>query len=90
MAPPISAAAILSRKLESTNTITSITKPPFQSSGRYLGNITGTWLFSKCLESSAKPISRQNRLANTTHSCWKCRPSPDRPSPYLKPVKISL
>jgi hypothetical protein len=34
MAPPIMAAAMLSRKLESTKTITSIAKAPFQSSGR--------------------------------------------------------
>jgi hypothetical protein len=32
--PPISAAAMLSRKLDSTNTMTSSTKPPRQSSGR--------------------------------------------------------
>ena len=34
MVPPISAAAMLSRKDESTKTITSSMKPPFQSSGR--------------------------------------------------------
>ena len=45
--PPISAAAMLSRKLESTNTMIKRTKPPFQSSGRILGSTTGTWLFSK-------------------------------------------
>ena len=68
MAPPMSAAAMLSRKLEMTNTITSSTKPPFQSSGRNLGSTTGTWLFSKCRARMAKPVSRQNRLDRVTHS----------------------
>ncbi len=34
IAPPISAAAMLSRNADSTNTIASSTKQPFQSSGR--------------------------------------------------------
>ena len=46
-APPIIAAAMLSRKLDSTKTSTSSTKPPFQSSGRYLGRMAGTRLSSK-------------------------------------------
>jgi hypothetical protein len=69
MVPPIRAAAMLSRKLEITATMTSKTKPPFQSSGRNLGISSGTRLFSKCRERSAKPISRKNRLLRITHSC---------------------
>ena len=41
MVPPISAAAMLSRNEDSTNTITSSTKPPFQSSGRKLRQLGG-------------------------------------------------
>ena len=75
--PPINAAAMLSRKLDSTNTMTSSTNPPRQSSGRYSGNCRGTWLSSKCRDSSAKPISRPNRLSSTTHSSsrWPVRPA---------------
>ena len=90
MVPPISAAAMLSRKLESTKTMTSSTKPPFQSSGRKRGISSGTRLFSKWRESSAKPISRRNRLARITASCDMCSARPGRPAPYLKPVKPSL
>ena len=36
MVPPMSAAAMLSRNDDSTNTMTSSMKPPFQSSGRIL------------------------------------------------------
>jgi hypothetical protein len=34
MVPPMSAAAMLSRKLDNTKIMTSNTRPPFQSSGR--------------------------------------------------------
>ena len=47
IAPPINAPAILSRKLESTQTTTSSVKAPFQPSGRNFGSKTGIWLFSK-------------------------------------------
>mgnify|MGYP003693943631 CR=1 FL=1 len=47
--PPISAAAMLSRKLDRTNTMTSSTKPPFQSSGRKRGAASPVRdLSSKC------------------------------------------
>ena len=90
MAPPISAAAMLSRKLDSTNTITSSTKAPFQSSGRKAGMTSGSLLFSKWRESSAKPISSRNRLARITHSCCMCTRKAAEPGPILKPVKPSL
>jgi hypothetical protein len=90
MVPPISAAAMLSRKLDSTNTTTSRAKPPFQSSGRKAGISSGIWLFSKCRDSSAKPISSRNRFVRITHSCCMCSPRPARPRPNLKPVKTSL
>ena len=41
--PPMSAAAMLSRKDESTKIRTSSTNPPFQPSGRYRGITAGTW-----------------------------------------------
>ena len=66
--PPIIAAAMLSRKVDSTNTSSSITKPPFQSSGRKRGSSAGNWLSSKCLDSNAKPSSSPNRFATVTHS----------------------
>jgi hypothetical protein len=66
--PPIIAAAMLSRKLDSTKTRISITKPPFQSSGRKRGRIAGTLLSSKCFDSNAKPSSKPNRFAIVTHS----------------------
>ncbi len=90
MAPPMSAAAMLSRKLDSTKTITSMTNAPFQSSGRYFGRITGTWLFSKWRERSANPMSRPKRLASVTHSCPRCVAKPIRPGPNLNPEKRIL
>ena len=42
-----SAAAMLSRKPDNTKTIANSANPPFQSSGRYRGKTSGTWLFSK-------------------------------------------
>ena len=69
MVPPMSAAAMLSRNEDSTNTMTSRRKPPFQSSGRKCGRTSGTLLRSKWLESSAKPSSRPSRFVRITHSC---------------------
>ena len=80
MLPPIIAAAMLSRKLDSTKTSTSMTKPPFQSSGRKRGRIAGTRLSSKWRDSSAKPSSRPNRLATMTHS-WPQVPEQARRCP---------
>ena len=88
--PPISAAAMLSRKLDRTNTITSSAKPPFQSSGRNAGISSGIRLFSKWRDSSAKPISNRNRFARITHSCCMCRAKPAKPRPNLNPVNASL
>ena len=65
---PMMAAAMLSRNADSTNTSASSTKPPFQSSGRKRGIRCGTWLSSKCRDSSAKPTSSANRLVRITHS----------------------
>ena len=90
MVPPISAAAMLSRKLEITNTTTSSRKPPFQSSGRKAGISSGMRLFSKWRESSAKPINSRNRFERITASCCMCEARPESPVPYLKPVKASL
>ncbi len=90
MVPPISAAAMLSRKLEITATMTSNRKAPFQSSGRKRGISSGTRLFSKWRESSAKPISSRNRLERITASCDMCTARPGNPVPSLKPVKPSL
>ena len=64
-------------KLDSTKTITSSTNAPFQSSGRKRGRTSGTWLSSKCFDSSAKPSSRHSRLVRITHSCCMC---PTRPA----------
>ena len=64
--PPISAAAMLSRKLDSTNTIASSARPPFQPSGRKAGISSGMRLFSKCRDRIAKPISSRNRFARIT------------------------
>ena len=82
--PPISAAAMLSRKLDSTKIMTSRTNPPFQSSGRKRGRMAGTRLASKCLDSSAKPSSRPSRLASSTHSCARCATKPSMPAPSGK------
>ena len=65
---PIIAAAMLSRKPESTNTSASSARPPFQPSGSRRGIRCGTWLCSKCRDSSANPTSSANRLASSTHS----------------------
>ena len=65
-------------------------RPPFQSSGRKRGISSGTRLFSKCRDNSAKPISNKNRLARITHSCARWPARPCQPSPNLKPVKASL
>ena len=88
--PPMSAAAMLSRKDESTNTITSSRKPPFQSSGRIFGISTGRCESSKCFESSAKPMSSRKRFARITHSWTKWAPNPAMPAPWLKPVNRIL
>ena len=90
IAPPIGAAAMLSRKDDSTNTITSSTNAPFQSRGRNLGSSAGTLLSSKCFDSSAKPSSRHRRLARMTHSWGRWASRPAMPSPALNPVKASL
>ena len=84
IAPPIIAAAMLSRKLDSTNTSTSSTKQPFQSSGSQRGNTAGISVSSKCLASSAKPSNSSSRLVRITHSCNRCRPKPPKPAPVLK------
>ena len=77
---PMIAAAMLSRNEESTNTSASSTTPPFQSSGRMRGSSCGTWLSSKCRESSAKPTSSANRLARITHSLREVPMSPPGPA----------
>ncbi len=88
--PPISAAAMLSRKLESTNTMASSASPPVQPSGRNAGISSGMRLFSKCRERIAKPISSRNRFARMTHSCCRCSARPRSPAPNLNPVKSEL
>ena len=86
MLPPIIAAAMLSRKDEITNTPISMTKPPFQSSGKTCGSTSGTRLFSKWSANKAKPTSSPSRLVSVTHS-WPMWPSsPSSPAPVLKPV----
>ena len=90
IAPPISAAAMLSRKADSTKTMASSAKAPFQSSGRKRGSACGTSLRSKWSARSAKPTSRQKRLTMPTHSWSTWATSPATPGPSAKPVKISL
>ena len=90
MAPPIIAAAMLSRKLDSTKIMTSRTNAPFQSSGRNRGSSAGMRLSSKCFESSAKPSSSPSRLVRITHSCCRCGAKPWNPAPALKPVNTSV
>ena len=70
--PPISAAAMLSRKPDSTNTMASSARPPRQPSGRNAGISSGMRLFSKCRDRIAKPISSRNRLVRITHSWCIC------------------
>ena len=82
--PPISAAAMLSRKLDSTNTIASSARPPCQPSGRKAGISSGMRLFSKWRERIAKPISSRNRFARITHSCCMCSARPARPGAGLE------
>ncbi len=77
----MSAAAILSRKLDSTKIITSSTRAPFQSSGRKCGSRAGTLLASKCFDSKAKPRSNPSRFASSTHSCPRCDSQPANPGP---------
>ena len=62
IAPPISAAAMLSRKDDSTKTITSSTKAPFQSSGRKRGRTSGTSLFSKCRDEQREAHQQQEQI----------------------------
>ncbi len=88
--PPMSAAAMLSRKEESTKTIASSANAPFQSPGRYFGSAAGTLLSSKCFDRSAKPMSRQKRLASSTHSCPRCATNPAIPGPVFRPVTATL
>ncbi len=66
---PISAAAMLSRNEEITKTMSSSTKPPFQSSGSQRGRISGTCDFSNKRASTAKPSSRPNRFTRVGDSC---------------------
>ena len=89
--PPMIAAAMLSRKLDSTNTIQSSTKPPFQSSGRMRGSSSGTWLSSKCFESSAKPSSRQQQVGED-HPLVRHVPAEalEARRRAVKPVKANL
>ena len=81
---------MLSRNDDRTNTISSSTNAPYQSPGSTRGSTSGTRLFSKCRDSSAKPVSSMKRFARTTHSCsrWVARPA--NPGPSLKPVNASL
>ena len=90
MAPPIIAAAMLSRKLDSTNTSTSSTKPPFQSSGRKCGRAAGTWLFSNGSPAGRSRAAGSSRLARITHSCCRCRPSPASPAPVVEAARSHL
>ena len=62
MVPPIKAAAILSRKLEITATMTSSTKPPFQPCGRKAGISSGTPLFSKCRDKQREAHQQQEQI----------------------------
>ena len=70
---PISAAAILSRNEEITNTRTRSTKPPVQLSGRAAGIQSGMRLASKWRARRAKPTRSRNRFAMRTHSCCEMR-----------------
>ena len=72
MAPPISAAAILSRNEERTQTNTSKRNGPFQSFGRYRGRTSGTPDSSNIFASIANPKSNPARLRKIPHSpCLK-------------------
>ena len=58
---------------------TSSRNAPRQSSGSRSGSRRGTWLSSKCRDSSAKPSSSRQRFASTTHSCAEVRDEPGQP-----------
>ena len=62
MVPPISAAAMLSRKLDSTATMTSSTKPPFQSSGRKRGISSGTLALLEMAREQRKAHQQQEQV----------------------------
>ena len=69
---------MLSRKLDSTNTITSSTNAALPVVGQEARqHQPGTRLSSKWRDSSAKPSSRPNRLASITHSCARWRRAGD-------------
>src|SRR2546429_394560 len=87
MAPPISAAAILSRNEDSTKTITSSTKQPFQSCGRKRGSTAGRCVFSKGPDSRAKPRSRQGKFRRNPHNPRERGDptKPPRPPPGFAP-----
>ena len=76
---------------ESTKTITSSTKAPFQSSGRIRGSTVGHLALLEMLrEQRETHSSRPSRLARITHSCPMCADESRHPGPALKPVKPSL
>ncbi|OPZ52355.1 MAG: hypothetical protein BWY89_01928 [Bacteroidetes bacterium ADurb.BinA012] len=62
------AAAILSRNDERMKTKTNSRKGPFQSSGRYLGSMSGTLDSSNIFDRTAKPRSNPRRFKIIPHS----------------------
>ena len=60
------AAAMLSKNADSTKTIASSAKQPFQSSGSSRGRASGTWLFSKWRDRIREP-QQQARQVRDDH-----------------------
>ena len=77
MAPPIRAAAILSRNDDNINMKTRSTNGPFQSSGRKFGKISGAPDSSNILDKIENPSKSPRRFNITPHS------------PCLSPLSIN-
>ena len=60
--PPMIAAAMLSRKPDSTNTITSSTSPPVQLSGSSAGISSGTGAFLEVARQQSEAHQQQEQI----------------------------
>ncbi len=90
MTPPISAAAMLSRKPDTTHTMPRSASGPIQLSGRKRGITSGAPLSSKWRDSTAKPRRRRRRFERMIRSCHIWARRPPTPGPGGKPVKMNL
>ena len=91
IAPPISAAAMLSRNDDSTNTITSSTKPPCQSAGRKRGSTSGHAALLEVPRQQRESHQQQEQVGEDHPLVPQVqRASPAMPGPSLKPVNSEL